>query len=339
MGVSRAALSQHLKTLEQRLNVRLLHRTTRDMSLTEEGQRLFDALQGALASVERALAEPSGLIRINTSRVAAQALLEPHLAEFLARYPRLRVELVLADGFSSIVADGMDAGIRLGESLDEYMVAVPITPMVRMAVVGAPGYFERHGTPAEPADLMRHNCLAYRFTSSGAIDRWSFTSPDAEGRTIVLEPQGNAVFNDDESILRACAAGRGAGQAPGPVRAPAPGQRRAGARAAALVRAVSGVFPLRALARADARQDTGADGLPGGEARGAAVIRSAHHGRVRQLVAARSGLPGGGGEVLHQQGRDFGQGQGQPVLVAALAEGLRHVIGHVAPGAGGNGVG
>ncbi|ADU98217.1 LysR family transcriptional regulator [Alicycliphilus denitrificans] len=209
MGVSRAALSQHLKALEQRLDVRLLHRTTRDMSLTEEGQRLFDALQGALASVERALAEPSGLIRINTSRVAAQALLEPHLAEFLARYPRLRVELVLADGFSNIVADGMDAGIRLGESLDEHMVAVPITPMVRMAVVGSPGYFERHGTPAEPADLMRHNCLAYRFTSSGAIDRWSFTSPDAEGRTIVLEPQGNAVFNDDESMLRAALQGVG----------------------------------------------------------------------------------------------------------------------------------
>lgn len=216
MDVSRAALSQHLKTLEQRLNVRLLHRTTRDMSLTEEGQRLFDTLQGALASVDRALAElgeahaePSGLIRINTSRVAAQALLEPHLAEFLARYPRLRVELVLADGFSNIVADGMDAGIRLGESLDEHMVAVPITPMVQMAVVGSPGYFVRHGTPAEPADLMRHNCLAYRFTSSGAIDRWSFTSPDAEGRTIVLEPQGNAVFNDDESMLRAALQGVG----------------------------------------------------------------------------------------------------------------------------------
>lgn len=216
MEVSRAALSQHLKALEGQLNVRLLHRTTRDMSLTEEGQRLFDTLQPALAAIERAVAElgeaqsePSGLIRMNTSRVAARLLLEPRLAEFLARYPKLRLELVINDGFSNIVAEGLDAGIRLGESLDEHMVAVPVTPMLEMAIVGAPAYFERHGVPESPADLMRHNCLSYRFTSSGTIDRWSFASPDAEGRTIVFEPQGNAVFNDDDSMLRAAVQGVG----------------------------------------------------------------------------------------------------------------------------------
>ncbi|MBV8622479.1 MAG: LysR family transcriptional regulator [Herbaspirillum sp.] len=216
MEVTRAALSQHLKALEQHLNVRLLNRTTRDMSLTEEGQRLLDVLQPALSAIERAVAElgethaePSGLIRMNSSRIAARLLVEPHMATFLARYPKLRLELVMDDGFSNIVADGLDAGIRLGESLDEHMVAVPITPPLEMAIVGSPGYFKHHGVPQTPADLMQHNCLAYRFTSSGTIDRWSFTSPDTEKRTVVLDPKGNAVFNDDDSMLRAALQGVG----------------------------------------------------------------------------------------------------------------------------------
>ena len=216
MEVTRAALSQHLKGLEQRLNVRLLNRTTRDMSLTEEGRRLLDVLQPALTAIERAVtelgeahAEPSGLIRINSSRVAARLLIEPHLGEFLARYPKLRLELVMADGFSNIVAEGLDAGIRLGESLDEHMVAVPVTPPLSMAIVGSPAYFERYGKPKTPAELTKHNCLAYRFTSSGTIDRWSFTAPEAKARTVVLDPQGSAVFNDDESMLRAALQGVG----------------------------------------------------------------------------------------------------------------------------------
>lgn len=216
MEVTRAALSQHLKGLEQHLNVRLLNRTTRDMSLTEEGQRLLDVLQPALTAIERAVTElgeaqnePSGLIRMNSSRIAARLLVEPHMGAFLARYPKLRLELVMDDGFSNIVAEGLDAGIRLGESLDEHMVAVPITPPLEMAIVGAPAYFERHAVPETPADLMKHNCLAYRFTSSGTIDRWWFTSPDAEGRTVEFGPQGNAVFNDDDSMLRAALQGVG----------------------------------------------------------------------------------------------------------------------------------
>lgn len=216
MEVTRAALSQHLKGLEQHLNVRLLNRTTRDMSLTEEGQRLLDVLQPALAAIDRAVAEigeahvePTGLIRMNSSRVAARLLIEPHMGEFLARYPKLRLELVMDDGFSNIVAQGLDAGIRLGESLDEHMVAVPITPPLEMAIVGSPEYFERYGMPETPADLIKHNCLAYRFTSSGTIDRWSFTSPDEEKRTVVFEPQGNAVFNDDDSMLHGAVQGVG----------------------------------------------------------------------------------------------------------------------------------
>lgn len=216
MEMSRAALSQHLKSLEQQLNVRLLHRTTRDMSLTEEGQRLFDALAPALKMIDMAVAElgevqsaPTGLIRVNASRIAARTLLEPHLGEFLARYPGLRLELVLNDGFANIIADGADVGIRLGDSLDEHMVAVPITPRIEMAVVGSPAYFERHGMPQTPAELIQHNCLAYRFTSSGTLDRWAFTEPDGDGHTQVFEPRGSAVFNDDESMLKAAVQGVG----------------------------------------------------------------------------------------------------------------------------------
>lgn len=216
MDVTRAALSQHLKGLEQLLNVRLLNRTTRDMSLTEEGKRLLDVLQPALTAIEQTVAElgetktePSGLIRMSSSRIAARLLIEPHMGELLMRYPKMRLELVMADGFTKIVAEGLDAGLRLGESLDEGMVAVPVTPSLQYAIVGSPAYFERHGTPKAPSDLMQHNCLAYRFTSSGTIDRWSFTSPGSKGRTVVFDPQGNAVFNDDESMLRAALQGVG----------------------------------------------------------------------------------------------------------------------------------
>ncbi len=131
------------------------------------------------------------------------------MGEFLARYPKLRLELIMDDGFSNLVANGLEAGIRLGESLDEHMVAVPITPPLEMAIVGSPAYFERHGVPQSPADLIRHNCLAYRFTSSGTIDHWTFAPPDGEGRKLVFEPQGNAVFNDDDSMLRAALQGVG----------------------------------------------------------------------------------------------------------------------------------
>lgn len=216
LGVTRAALSQNLKALEERLNVKLLYRTTRDMSVTEAGQHLLDALQPALRSVEGALselgdaqAEPQGLLRINTSRVAARMLLEPHLDEFLARCPKLRVELVIADGFSNIVAEGCDAGIRLGQSLAEHVVAVPITPMLDMAVVGAPSYFDRHGIPESPADLVRHDCLRYRQTSSGAIFRWEFYTPGMAGGDFVVEPTGSLVTNDDECMIRTALRGLG----------------------------------------------------------------------------------------------------------------------------------
>lgn len=186
------------------------------MSLTEEGQRLLDILQPSLTSIEQVVKElneshlePSGLIRISASRTAARLLIEPHLGEFLTRYPKIRLELIMDDGFSNIVAEGVDAGIRLGISLDEHMVAVPITPPLTTAIVGSPEYFRQNGLPQTPDDLEDHNCLAYRFTSSGTIDHWSLTSPDVEKHTVVFEPKGNAIFNDDYSMLQVAIQGVG----------------------------------------------------------------------------------------------------------------------------------
>lgn len=216
MGVSRPALSQSLKTLERQLGVKLIYRTTRDMSLTEEGQHLYDAIRPSLGSIERAVrslgelaGEPSGLLRVNTPRIVFKALIEPHLGEFLGRYPQVRLELEMDDGLSNIIADGCDAGIRLGESLAEHMVAVPITPMLSLAVVASPDYLARRGVPNTPEDLVRHNCIAYRHTSSGALFDWEFTSPEVEGHDLALEPKGNFVSNDDGQTIQAALQGIG----------------------------------------------------------------------------------------------------------------------------------
>lgn len=215
MGVSRANLSQNVKALERRLNVKLLYRTTRDMSLTEEGQRIYDVWYPALIAMDRTINtmsdrrdEPSGLVRVNTSRIAARTLLEPHLQEFCTRYPKLQLELVMDDSLANIVADGCDAGIRIGESLAEHMVAVPITPPLEMAVVATPNYFAQHGMPVTPTDLAQHNCLRFRLTS-GAIYAWEFTSPEPGGHTFTVEPQGHITTNDDEGMIRAALQGAG----------------------------------------------------------------------------------------------------------------------------------
>ena len=216
MGVSRAALSQNLKGLEKQLGVKLLYRTTRDMSLTEAGQQLFDALQSKLGDIEQAVrnlgdanGEPSGLVRINTSRMAAKALIEPHLMAFYARYPKLRLELVMAESLANIIAEGCDAGIRLGRSLAEHVVAVPITPPLSMVVAGSPAYFKQHGKPKTPQDLAAHNCINYRYSGSGAVHDWDFAEPGAGGHRFTVAVSGNLTTNDDEGMTRAAVAGLG----------------------------------------------------------------------------------------------------------------------------------
>ncbi|WP_223643685.1 LysR substrate-binding domain-containing protein [Corallococcus sp. EGB] len=140
--------------------------------------------------------------------MAARELLEPHLAEFLARYPKLAVELVMDDGLSNIIAAGCDVGIRIGERLSEHVVAVPITPMLEMAVVATPAYFARHGRPSTPADLARHNCITYRQNSGGSLFAWEFTDASSK-RDFTVETRGSLITNDDEGMLRAALHGLG----------------------------------------------------------------------------------------------------------------------------------
>lgn len=216
MGVSRAALSQNLKALERQLGVKLLYRTTRDMSLTEAGRLLLDGVAPALTSIEQAVGalgetgtEPAGLLKVNTSRMAAKALIEPHLPEFQARYPKVQLELVMAERLANIIAEGCDAGIRLGRSLAEHVVAVPITPPLSMVVAGSPDYFARHGKPKTPYDLARHNCINYRYSGSGALHDWDFNEPGKEGDYFTVAITGNLTTNDDEGMTRAAVKGLG----------------------------------------------------------------------------------------------------------------------------------
>ncbi|GKT02293.1 LysR family transcriptional regulator [Acidovorax sp. SUPP3434] len=216
LGMSRAALSKNLKALEERLKMRLLNRTTRDMSLTDEGRRLLESLGPAFASIDRTLRSledaddhPSGLLRINSGHAAAKVLLEPHIAEFLTRYPNLQLELVIDDGLANIISDGCDAGIRLGESLAEHVVAVPITPMIEMVVAGSPAYFVNNAVPVTIEDLARHNCISYRSFGTGAIYHWEFSSHEVNNRPIRVEPNGSLITNSDESMISAALQGVG----------------------------------------------------------------------------------------------------------------------------------
>lgn len=169
-GVTASALSQTIRSLEAQLNVRLLNRTTRRVALTEAGAQFLASVNPALTTLEAAFKaldeardQPAGTLRINLPRVASELLVLPHLAEFTRRYPQIGLDLTLDDGFADVIGEGFDAGIRLGERVAQDMVAVPLGGEIRMVVAGSPAYFERHATPATPADLAGHDCLRYRF--------------------------------------------------------------------------------------------------------------------------------------------------------------------------------
>jgi DNA-binding transcriptional LysR family regulator len=215
LGISPSGLSQTIRTLEERLAVRLLNRSTRSVSLTEEGRKLLARIEPSLASIAEAVGaihdaddRPAGAVRVSTSRVAARHLLQPHLGEFSRRHPLIRLEIVIDDTFGDIIGEGCDAGIRLRESIVETMVAFPISPPVAMAVVGSPAYFALHPPPSTPADLGRHHCLGFRHGSRGTISAWEFTDP-VDGKEIAIEPVGAFVTNGDDALLDAAMQGVG----------------------------------------------------------------------------------------------------------------------------------
>ncbi|CAB3700506.1 MAG: LysR family transcriptional regulator [Achromobacter sp.] len=212
LGLSTSAVSYAIRSLEERLGVNLFNRTTRSVALTDAGQRLAERLLPALNDLGDALEEmnhfrgsASGTLRINTSRAASYMLLMPMAARFLAAYPDIRLEIAEDDSFVDIVASGFDAGVRLLEAVPEDMVAVQIGPALRAAVVASPDYMAGRPLPRHPDELLRHECVRYRFPS-GRYYKWEF---EKDGDAIEVDVTGRIALSDVHAELRAAVDGIG----------------------------------------------------------------------------------------------------------------------------------
>jgi DNA-binding transcriptional LysR family regulator len=215
LGVSQSALSQTMRGLEERLGLRLLARTTRSVAPTEAGERLMRAIgphlesvADALAAVSRLRQTPAGAVRISASEHAANTVLYPAVARLARDYPDIAIEVCVDNAFADIVAQRFDAGVRLGEQVEKDMVAVRVAPDMRMAIVGAPAYFERFPPPQSPRDLTRHRCIAMRLPTFGGLLPWEF---EKDGREVAVRVEGALTFNVMTMGLRAALDGLGLG--------------------------------------------------------------------------------------------------------------------------------
>ncbi len=213
LGVSQSALSQTIQSLEARLGLRLLTRTTRSVSPTEVGERIMAAIAPRLHDIESELAlvkelreKPAGTIRITAGEHSAVSILEPALEKLLLEYPDIKVEIIVDNGLTDIVAERFDAGVRLGEQVAKDMIAVRISPDIRMAVVGTPSYFARYSIPQTPQDLTHHNCINLRFPTYGGLFPWEF---EKHGRELKVRVEGQYIFNNIALRLNAALAGSG----------------------------------------------------------------------------------------------------------------------------------
>ena len=213
LGVSQSALSQAIKALEERLEIRLLTRTTRSVSPTPAGERLlhaighrFDEIESELDALTALRDKPAGSVRITSGDHVLRTILLPRLLPVMHRYPDIQIEFDVSYGLRDIVADRFDAGVRLGESIDKDMIAMPISPKLRMAAVASPAYFEQHPAPKVPGDLTRHNCINIRFPTSGGLYVWEF---ERRGRQLNVRVDGQAIFNTSPHIVLAAIDGLG----------------------------------------------------------------------------------------------------------------------------------
>ncbi|MCG5244244.1 LysR family transcriptional regulator [Azospirillum doebereinerae] len=213
LAMSPSALSHSIRSLEQRLGTRLLNRTTRSVAPTVAGQALFDRLRPAIAEMDGAVrdvgafqTQPSGTVRLNTPRIAARLVVMPKLAAFRTAHPGVRLDLVIDDAMTDVVAKGFDAGIRSGTLVHQDMTAVRLTADLRMAVVGSPAYFAAHPPPKVPGDLQDHVCLTYRWQDTGALYRWHFEGPDG---AMDITVENILTVNDTDFLLEAALQGLG----------------------------------------------------------------------------------------------------------------------------------
>lgn len=213
LGVTGSAVSQGWRRLEERLGVTLAYRTTRNVRLTEAGERLYRAVRPALDEVHAAVAEvselaqePRGTLRLHVSSSADRFLGGPVLAGFLAAYPHVRLELTVTEHPGEIVAAGYDAGIGLGEVIEQDMVATPVSGEMRMVVIGAPAYLAHHPQPEHPRDLAGHVCINWRPGPDTPAYRWEFTE---DGRDFSVAVDARVLTNDPVANLRLALAGVG----------------------------------------------------------------------------------------------------------------------------------
>jgi DNA-binding transcriptional LysR family regulator len=212
LGLSPSALSHAIASLERRLGVRLFHRTTRSVALSAAGEQFLARIRPALGEIADAMRDvnalrdtPSGILRLNASEGSARQVLRPIILAFMRRYPDMQVDLVTEGRLIDIVAEGFDAGIRPMESVPQDMIAVPIVPRQRFAVVGSPAYFKKHAKPRVPGDLVAHNCVRYRF-GSGRIFRWEF---EKRGQELVIDVTGRFTTNSPSLMIEAALDGFG----------------------------------------------------------------------------------------------------------------------------------
>jgi DNA-binding transcriptional LysR family regulator len=213
LGVTQSALSQAIRGLEERLQIRLLTRTTRSIGLTPAGERLmrtighrFEEIEAELDALTELRDKPAGTVRITCGENVLRTTLLPKLTPLLRDYPDIRFEFDMSYGFRDIVADRFDAGVRLGNTIDKDMIAVPIGPPLRMAVVASPAYFAVHPIPKAPEDLMEHNCINQRMLTSGGLYVWDF---ERRGRKVNIRVDGSLIFNTAPPQLGAALAGLG----------------------------------------------------------------------------------------------------------------------------------
>lgn len=213
LGVTRSAVSQAINGMEMRLGIALFHRTTRSVNLTEAGRRLHAAVAPAMAEIGAALRDtvdlkdrPKGQLRLAVSSIAEGFLSGPLLAGFAARFPDVEVDVLVTDEECDIVAEGFDAGVRLGEVIEQDMIAIPVSGDQRQLPVCAPAYLDGVDPPRHPRDLVRHRCIGWRPSPGSAPYRWEF---EENGRAFDVAVAPEVTTNDMGLMIRLACSGAG----------------------------------------------------------------------------------------------------------------------------------
>lgn len=215
LGVTRPAISQTLRRLEDRLNTTLMHRTTRSINLTEAGKKLYaeiapamEQLNGAVTDIADRQAAPRGQLRLAVSSIAERIIDGKMLASFIAAYPHVELDITLTDEAFDIVEQGFDAGVQLGEVIAKDMIAVPVSTVQRQVAVASPAYLAQYGVPQHPQELLEHRCIGWRQSPGMSPYRWEFAE---KGREFDVDVKPQLTTNDMGVMIRTVCAGGGIG--------------------------------------------------------------------------------------------------------------------------------